>query len=157
MAPIRIAVQAEPFDAAAETERLLAGRADIGAVASFTGYCRDEGGRLAALELEHYPGMAEAEMGRVAADAARRWPLLGLTAIHRHGLIPPGGPIVLVLAASSHREAAFGAAEFVMDFLKTRAPFWKREHLRDGTLGPWVEAKDTDDRAADRWAAATSP
>jgi molybdopterin synthase catalytic subunit len=151
MTPV-IRIQPEPFDAAAEAARLTAGRADVGAVVSFTGLCRDEGGRLAALELEHYPGMAEDELGRVAEDALARWPLTGLVAIHRYGLIAPGEPIVLVIAASSHRVAAFEAAEFMMDYLKTRAPFWKKEHRKDGSSGDWVEAKATDDAAADRWA-----
>lgn len=146
-----IRIQAEPFDAAAETAALAAGRADIGAVVAFTGFCRDEGGRLTALELEHYPGMAEAELARIAAEAEARWPLLGLTVIHRFGKIRPGEEIVLVLAASAHRRAAFEAAEFLMDYLKTRAPFWKREHMADGTTGGWVEAKDADDAAMDRW------
>jgi molybdopterin synthase catalytic subunit len=146
-----IRIQAEGFDTAAETAALTAGRPDIGAVVAFTGFCRDEGGRLAALELEHYPGMAEAEIARIAAEAETRWPLLGLTVIHRFGQIRPGEEIVLVLAASTHRRAAFEAAEFLMDYLKTRAPFWKREHLRDGTMGPWVEAKDADDEALERW------
>jgi molybdopterin synthase catalytic subunit len=146
-----IRIQAEDFDAAAEVEALTAGRADIGAVATFTGLCRDEGGRLAALELEHYPGMAEEELGRVAEAAAARWPLQGVVVIHRFGRIPPGGRIVLVAAASAHRRAAFEAAEFLMDYLKTRAPFWKREHLADGTTGPWVDAKDEDDRTLERW------
>jgi len=146
-----IRIQAEPFDPAAETALLTGGRADIGAVAAFTGFCRDEGGRLSALELEHYPGMAEVEITRIAAEAETRWPLLGLTIIHRFGKIPPGDQIVLVLAASTHRRAAFEAAEFLMDYLKTRAPFWKREHLKDGTVGAWVEAKEVDDEAAERW------
>jgi molybdopterin synthase catalytic subunit len=146
-----IRIQAQSFDAAAETAALTGGRADVGAVVAFTGLCRDEGGRLAALELEHYPGMAEAEIARIAAQAERRWPLLGLTVVHRFGLIRPGEEIVLVLAASSHRRAAFEAAEFLMDYLKTHAPFWKREHLKDGTVGGWVEAKDLDDQAMARW------
>jgi molybdopterin synthase catalytic subunit len=146
-----IRIQAEPFDAAAATAALAQGRADIGAVVAFTGLCRDEGGRLAALELEHYPGMAEAEIGRIAAQAQTRWPLLGLTIIHRFGKIVPGEGIVLVLTASAHRQAAFEAASFLMDYLKTHAPFWKREHLKDGTIGAWVEAKEADDRAAERW------
>ncbi|NBJ13287.1 molybdenum cofactor biosynthesis protein MoaE [Microvirga arsenatis] len=146
-----IRIQAEPFDAAAETGLLTKGRGDIGAVVAFTGLCRDEDGRLAALELEHYPGMAEAEIGRIAAQAESRWPLLGLTVIHRFGRIAPGEEIVLVLAASAHRQAAFEAASFLMDYLKTRAPFWKREHLKDGTVGAWVEAKEADDRATQRW------
>jgi molybdopterin synthase catalytic subunit len=146
-----IRIQAGGFDAAAETEALTRGRADMGAVVAFTGFCRDEGGRLAALELEHYPGMAEAEIARIAQEAERRWPLLGLTVIHRVGKIRPGEGIVLVLAASAHRRAAFEAAEFLMDYLKTRAPFWKREHLKDGTTGGWVEAKTQDDEATERW------
>ena len=146
-----VRIQREDFDPAAEIEALTAGRADVGAVTSFVGLCRDEHGRLSALELEHYPGMAEAEVLRVAREAASRWPLLGLTVIHRYGLIRPGERIVLVAAASSHREAAFDAAGFLMDFLKTRAPFWKREHLAAGELGPWVEAKGSDDAAAARW------
>lgn len=149
MATIRI--QAEAFDTAAETAALAQGRGDIGAVVAFTGLCRDEDGRLSALELEHYPGMAEAEIARMAAQAETRWPLKGLTVIHRFGLIRPGESIVLVLAASAHRHAAFEAAEFLMDYLKTRAPFWKREHLADGTTGAWVEAKDADDAAMERW------
>lgn len=147
----RVRVQTEDFDSAAEVARLTAGRRDVGAGVTFTGLCRDEGGRLAALELEHYPGMAEAEIRRVAEEAARRWPLQGLTAIHRYGRIAPGQNIVLVVTASAHRRAAFEAGEFLMDYLKTRAPFWKREHLVDGTSGAWVEAKTDDDAAADRW------
>ena len=146
-----IRIQTQSFDAAAETAALTQGRPDVGAVVAFTGLCRDEGGKLTALELEHYPGMAEAEIARIAAQAESRWPLLGLTVVHRFGLIRPGEEIVLVLAASSHRREAFEAAEFLMDYLKTRAPFWKREHLKDGTVGGWVEAKDVDDRAAERW------
>ena len=148
---VTIRIQAEPFDAAAETTALTEGRADMGAVVAFTGLCRDEGGRLAALELEHYPGMAEAEIGRIADEAQTRWPLLGLTVIHRFGRIVPGDGIVLVVAASAHRQAAFEAASFLMDYLKTQAPFWKREHLKDGTVGAWVEAKKADDQPVDRW------
>lgn len=150
MTPV-IRVQPEDFDVAAEIAALTESRRDIGAVVAFTGLCRDEGGRLKALELEHYPDMAEEEMARVAAEAAGRWPLQGLLAIHRYGLIAPGGQIVLVAAASAHRQAAFAATDFMMDYLKTRAPFWKREHLADGTVGAWVEAKASDDTAASRW------
>lgn len=150
MTPL-IRIQREPFDAAAETRRLTEGRADIGGIVAFTGLCRDEGGRLSALELEHYPGMAEGEIAEVAAHAVARWPLMGLTAIHRYGQIRPGEDIVLVIAASAHRRAAFEAADFMMDYLKTRAPFWKREHLIDGTVGGWVEAKAEDEAAAARW------
>lgn len=150
MTPI-IRIQSEDFDLATELAKLSAGRRDIGAVVSFTGLCRDEGGTLSALELEHYPGMAEAEIARAATEAAARWPLLGLLAIHRYGLVRPGEQIVLVIAASAHRSAAFEAADFMMDYLKTRAPFWKREHLADGSVGGWVEAKREDDDAALRW------
>ena len=146
-----IRIQAEDFDIAAEMVRLTRGRRDIGAVVTFTGLCRDEDGRLSALELEHYPGMAEAEIARIAREAITRWPLTGLTAIHRHGKIVPGENIVLVVAASSHRQAAFEAASFVMDFLKTRAPFWKKEHPVDGSEGAWVDARSEDDSSAARW------
>ena len=147
-----VSIQAEPFDVAGELAALtrdLQGRA--GAIVTFTGLCRDEGGRLTALELEHYPGMAEAEIGRVVEAARGRWPLQGVRVIHRHGLVAPGDGIVLVVAASGHRIAAFEAASFLMDYLKTRAPFWKREHLADGTVGGWVEATAADDAAAGRW------
>jgi molybdopterin synthase catalytic subunit len=150
MTPI-ICIQREDFDAAAEVAALTVGRGDIGAVVTFTGLCRDEDGRLAALELEHYPGMAEAELTRVAEEAGARWPIVGATLIHRYGKIAPGDNIVLVVTASPHRRAAFEAAEFLMDFLKTRAPFWKREHLSDGSIGAWVEARSDDDTAAGRW------
>ena len=146
-----IRVQAEDFDAAAEIAALTKGRADIGAIVTFTGLCRDEGGALAALELEHYPGMAEAEIRRIACQAIERWPVQYLLAIHRVGKIAPGGNIVLVIAASPHREAAFSAASFLMDFLKTNAPFWKKEHLKDGTSGSWVDAKEKDSAATLRW------
>jgi molybdopterin synthase catalytic subunit len=146
-----IRVQTENFDAAAEASALTHGRTDIGALVSFVGLCRDEAGTLAALELEHYPDMAEAELARIADEAESRWPLLGLTILHRSGKILPGENIVLVLTASSHRQAAFAAAEFLMDFLKSRAPFWKKEHRADGTPGLWVEAKDADEAALARW------
>jgi molybdopterin synthase catalytic subunit len=146
-----VAIQSADFDVSQETETLTRGRHDIGAVVTFTGLCRDEAGQLAALELEHYPGMAEAEITRVAAEAEARWPLLGLRVIHRHGKIAPGAQIVLVVAAAAHRAAAFAAADFLMDFLKTRAPFWKKAHRTDGTSGDWVSAKDADDAAAARW------
>ena len=151
LSPIDVRIQAEDFDIAAETAALARGRTDVGAVVTFTGLCRGEGGQLAALELEHYPGMAEEEIRRVAEEACGRWPLQGVTVIHRHGRIAPGGQIVLVATASAHRAAAFAGADFIMDFLKTRAPFWKKEHGADGSEGDWVEAKETDDRAARRW------
>ncbi|QKC84577.1 molybdenum cofactor biosynthesis protein MoaE [Mesorhizobium sp. NZP2077] len=146
-----VRIQRQDFDVAAEITRLTQGRADIGAVVTFSGLCRDEQGSLSALELEHYPGMAEAEIGRIAAEAVQRWPLQGLTVIHRHGKIAPGENIVLVVAASAHRQAAFEAADFLMDYLKSRAPFWKKEHRVDGSEGGWVEAKEADIRAAGRW------
>jgi molybdopterin synthase catalytic subunit len=152
MANVR--VQREEFDAAAETALLARGRKDVGAIVSFVGYCRDEGGRLAALELEHYPGMAEEEMARVAREAESRWPLIGVTTIHRYGRITPGEQIVLVAVASAHRSEAFAAAEMLMDFLKTRAPFWKRALRADGAAEGWVDAKDEDDSSAARWSAA---
>lgn len=150
-----VRIQAEDFDVAAEIAALTRSRPNIGAVVTFSGLCRDENGALTALELEHYPGMAEAEIGRIAAEAARRWPLSGLLVIHRHGLIRPGENIVLVISASSHRQAAFEAASFLMDYLKTDAPFWKREHRADGTEGGWVEAREADDEARARWSVET--
>lgn len=146
-----VRVQREDFDVAAEIRKLSDGRGDTGAVVTFSGLCRDEDGTLAALELEHYPGMAEEEISRIAGQAIARWPLTGLTVIHRFGRIAPGANIVLVVAASAHRHAAFEAASFLMDYLKTSAPFWKKEHRTDGTAGDWVAAKDTDDAARERW------
>jgi molybdopterin synthase catalytic subunit len=151
---IRVRLQAEAFDTTLETARLGQSGQDIGAIVSFIGLCRSENGRLVALELDYYPGMAEAELTRVAQEAEARWPLDAITIIHRHGRITPGEGIVLVLAASRHRRAAFEAADFLMDYLKTRAPFWKKEHLAaggSGGSGGWVEAKDSDDNAAARW------
>jgi molybdopterin synthase catalytic subunit len=149
-----IRLQREAFDVAAEVERMTQRRTDIGAVVTFTGLCRaDENGKqIAALTLEHYPGMAEAQIGRHVEEAYARWPLLGVTVIHRHGRLVPGDVIVLVATASSHREAAFAAASFLMDYLKTRAPFWKQVETVAGTT--WVEAKASDDVAAERWSAA---
>jgi molybdopterin synthase catalytic subunit len=148
-----IRLQREVFDAAAEVAALTRERTDIGAVVMFTGVCRaDENGEaIAALTLEHYPDMAEAEIARHVEAAQARWALLGVTVIHRHGRITPGEPIVLVVTASSHRHGAFAAAEFLMDYLKTRAPFWKQVEKPTGPV--WVEAKATDDAAAERWAA----
>ena len=146
-----VRLQREPFDASAEAAKLARGREDIGALITFTGICRgtENGEPIAALTLEHYPDMAEAEITRHAAEAASRWPLLGLTVIHRYGRITPGENIVLVVTASSHREAAFAAAEFLMDYLKTRAPFWKQVETASGKT--WVAAKAADDTAAGRW------
>lgn len=146
-----VRIQRETFDAASEAAVLTSDRRDLGALVTFVGLCRDEGGRLSALELEHYPGMAETEIENVAAEALARWPISGVVAIHRVGVIRPGEPIVMVATASAHRSAAFAAAEFVMDFLKTHAPFWKREVLTDGSREQWVDAKDADDAAAARW------
>ena len=146
-----IRVQSEDFDISAEIVALSDGRSDVGAVVTFTGLCRDESGKLAALELEHYPGMAEAEIGRIADRAMRRWPLDGMTVIHRYGKILPGENIVLVVASSRHREAAFEGARFLMDFLKSNAPFWKREIDKDGKDGAWVDAREADDEALERW------
>ncbi len=146
-----VRVQTETFDLAALSREITAGRADIGAIVTFEGLCRDEGGTLAALEIEHYSGMADAEILRVAEEACRRWPLAGLIAVHRYGRIAPGDKIVGVVAASAHRAGAFAAADFLMDYLKTSAPFWKKEVFVDGTSGEWVAAKDTDDAAVERW------
>lgn len=142
-------LQSEAFDAAAEQSALIGSSTDLGAAVAFTGLVRaDEG--LVALTLEHYPAMTLARMQAIAADAARRWPDTIGTIIHRHGRLLPGDAIVLVSAASPHRANAFAAAHFLMDWLKTQAPFWKREEWADGTAR-WVEAKTSDDAAADRW------
>jgi molybdopterin synthase catalytic subunit len=148
-----VRLQREAFEVAAEVERMTDGRTDIGAVVTFTGLCRaDENGKpIAALTLEHYPGMAEAEIARHVEEANARWPLFGVTVVHRYGRIEPGEVIVLVATASSHREAAFAAASFLMDYLKTRAPFWKQVETVAGTT--WVDAKAADDAAAERWSA----
>ncbi|MEI6486893.1 MAG: molybdenum cofactor biosynthesis protein MoaE [Sphingomonadales bacterium] len=144
-------VQPGPFDAAAEQAALLAGRSDLGAAVSFTGLVRADDG-LVALTLEHYPAMTLAQMQAIAATAAARWPGITGSIIHRHGRLVPGEPVVLVVTASPHRGDAFAAAEFLMDWLKTKAPFWKREEWADGTTR-WVEAKAHDDAAAARWQA----
>ena len=146
-----IRIQQADFDVAAEIAALTRGRNDVGAVVSFSGICRgsENGEPIAALTLEHYPGMAEAEIKRHADEAISRWPLTGLTVVHRVGRIKPGENIVLVLAASPHRQAAFQAAEFLMDYLKANAPFWKREESRNGTS--WIAARGHDDAAAARW------
>jgi len=148
---VKIQVQQADFDINAEIRQLSAGQNNIGAVVNFVGVCRDENGSLAALELEHYPGMVEAEIGRIAGEAIERWELCGLVVIHRIGKIIPGENIVLVIAASKHRQAAFEGANYLMDFLKTRAPFWKKEHLTDGSEGKWVSARESDDEALAKW------
>ncbi len=146
-----VRIQREDFDPVAEADVLTCGRTDVGAIVTFTGLCRDDGGTLNALELEHYPGMAESQLTRIAEEARARWPVQGIVVLHRYGMVAPGERIVFVAVSGSHRGEAFHAAEFLMDYLKTSAPFWKRVHLRDGTSGGWVEAKDADDSAAERW------
>jgi molybdopterin synthase catalytic subunit len=145
-------VQTADFDAGAEIARLTAGRIDIGAVVTFTGIMRgDSAGRaIASMLLEHYPGMTESELARVEAEAHGRWPLQASLIVHRVGTLKPGDNIVLVVTASPHRQAAFNAAEFLMDYLKTSAPFWKKEIAADGQAA-WVEARHSDDLAVDRW------
>ena len=153
MSAVTIRIQQEDFDIAREIAALTASRTDIGAVVSFSGICRggEDAGDTAALTLEHYPGMAEAEITRHAEDAMARWPLTGLTVSHRVGRLEPGDNIMVVLTASAHRQAAFQAAEFLMDYLKAHAPFWKREDTASGSTG-WIEANAADDAAAARWA-----
>ena len=143
-----VRVQEAPFDVAAEIAALTDGRADVGGLGCFVGLVR--GGGVAALKLEHFPGMTERAMAAIAAEAVARWSLLGCTLVHRVGQLAPGEPIVLVLAASAHRQAALDATGFLIDWLKTRAPFWKKEHGTDGRAA-WVEARETDDQAAARW------
>lgn len=149
--PIYISVQKEDFDLTVEQAKLQAMATNVGAVVSFCGLCRDENGRLSALELEHYPGMAEKQIERIAKEAATRFSVKAIRVIHRFGLIKPNEHIVLVMTASSHRNAAFQAADFLMDYMKTDAAFWKREYLVDGTVGEWVEAKDSDTHSQERW------
>jgi molybdopterin synthase catalytic subunit len=155
MTPVTIRIQTEPFDLVAETRALRAGRLDVGAIVSFIGLCRDhhpgacDPGHVQAMELEHYPGMTERAIGDMVQAAQSRWPLLGVTVIHRVGRLLPGDDIVLVLVASSHRAAAFAACEFLMDYLKTQAPFWKKETTPQG--GQWVDARESDDAALRRW------
>ncbi|MFT6773284.1 MAG: molybdopterin synthase catalytic subunit [Paracoccaceae bacterium] len=152
--PIRVLVQTGDFDISAELDVMTQGRADIGAIATFTGLVRDlakadAGAPVSAMELEHYPGMTERSLTAIAQDAAARWPLQAITVIHRFGPLAPGDRIVLVACASPHRKAAFESAEFIMDYLKTKAPFWKKETTPDGAH--WVDARDADDAAAARW------
>jgi molybdopterin synthase catalytic subunit len=150
-ANVTIRIQQADFDIGREISLLRKGQTDIGAVVSFSGICRGSEGEkpIAALTLEHYPGMAEAEIARHVETAMSRWPLSAVSVIHRVGRITPGENIVLVLTASEHRQAAFSAAEFLMDYLKANAPFWKREESADGTS--WIEARFHDDEAAARW------
>ncbi len=148
----RILVQTAAFDTGAELARLTAGRNDIGGIGCFVGTVRDTaaGRPIAALTLEHYPAMTERALAGIAAEAERRWDLLGCTVIHRVGRLLPGAPIVLVLAASAHRQAALEATAFLIDWLKTKAPFWKKEERADGAAA-WVEAREADTYAAERW------
>ncbi|HLF21494.1 MAG TPA: molybdenum cofactor biosynthesis protein MoaE [Aestuariivirga sp.] len=146
-----IRVQSEPFDVGAELARLKAGNRDIGGTAMFVGTVRDVSDRakIGAMTLEHYPGMTEKALQDIEAEARRRWPLDASLIVHRYGRLEPGDDIVLVIAASAHREAALAACHFLIDWLKTKAPFWK---LEEGPQGAhWVEAKDSDDGAAARW------
>lgn len=147
-----IRVQTEDFDVGAEIRELVGDRTDIGAIVTFTGTVRGTaGGRpITTMELEYYPGMTEAELARVEAEANARWQLQASLIVHRHGKLKPGDNIVLVVAASPHRHAAFDAASFLMDYLKTRAPFWKKETFTDGS-GGWVDARESDDAARERW------
>jgi molybdopterin synthase catalytic subunit len=144
-----IRVQQEDFDIGAEIAALKAGRNDIGAIVSFIGTVRDRQGAVEEMTLEHYPGMTEQELQRIEAEACARWKLQASLIVHRTGTLKPGDNIVLVVTASEHREAAFDAAKFLMDYLKTAAPLWKRESGPGGTR--WVEAEAKDDTAASRW------
>ncbi len=146
-----IRVQAEPFEPGAELARFARGRVDVGGVASFVGLVRDEhaGEPVTAMTLEHYPGMTERELAAIEAEARHRWPLLDSLVVHRYGRMLPGEPIVLVATASAHRHAALEACAFLIDWLKTRAPFWKLEETPAGAR--WVEARAGDDAAAARW------
>lgn len=147
-------VQREDFDVGAELDALVAGRTDVGAVVSFTGLVRDAAGTLTAMELEHYPGMTEKALAAIEAEARARWSLQACLIVHRVGPLPPGARIMMVATASPHRAAAFAAAEFLMDYLKSRAPFWKKETCAAGST--WVAAKDDDEAALARWAARSS-
>lgn len=144
-----ISVQADDFDITAEINELKAGRVDIGAIVTFTGTVRDLDGSLTSMTLEHYPGMTERELQAVADEAEARWPLQACRVIHRFGTLSPGENIVLVITMSAHRHAAFQAADFLMDFLKSRAPFWKKEETGEGAT--WVDARESDELALKRW------
>jgi molybdopterin synthase catalytic subunit len=148
---MKIVVQSDVFDLGVEVAAISQARTDIGAIASFVGLARDmnEGSGVAAMTLEHYPGMTEKALARLVDEACARWTLLDVTVIHRVGRLLPGDPIVMVAVASSHRGEAFAACEFIMDFLKTQAPFWKKEETPEGER--WVVARASDDAAAARW------
>jgi molybdopterin synthase catalytic subunit len=146
-----VRVQSSPFDPGVEVNALHAANVGIGAVVSFVGYVRDfnEGREVSGMFLEHYPGMTEKALEKIVVEAGQRWPLLRLEVVHRVGALEPGEPIVFVGVASAHRQAAFEACDFVMDYLKTRAPFWKKEITSDGPK--WVEGRESDKAAAGRW------
>lgn len=144
-----IRIQTEPFDPGAELTAFSRGLEATGAVVSFTGVVRDENGTLASMEIEHYPGMTERAIGTILDEARKRWALTGALVIHRHGPLSPGEPIMMVATASAHRADAFAAADFLMDYLKSRAPFWKKETGAGGTS--WVAAKNEDEDALSRW------
>ena len=146
---MRVSVQDAAFDAGAEANAFTAGLSGAGAVVTFTGIVRDNAGTLAAMEIEHYPGMTERAISAMMAEAAARWQLADALVIHRHGRLAANEPIMMVATASTHRADAFAAAEFLMDYLKSRAPFWKKEIGRDGAT--WVAAKDSDEAALKRW------
>ncbi|MDP3124635.1 MAG: molybdopterin synthase catalytic subunit MoaE [Thiobacillus sp.] len=148
---MKVMVQSEPFDLGAEVAAISQKRTDIGAIASFVGLARDsnDGSGVQAMALEHYPGMTEKALVTLVDEACARWTLLDVTVIHRVGRLLPGDPIVLVAVASIHRGEAFAACEFIMDALKTRAPFWKKEETPEGER--WVDARSSDDSAAARW------
>ncbi|MHA6263329.1 molybdenum cofactor biosynthesis protein MoaE [Arenibacterium sp. CAU 1754] len=147
---MRIVVQEEPFDFGAEASGFASGKTDMGAVVTFTGIVRDlAGGDLNVMEIEHYPGMTESALSAIAAEAQDRWKLGDVLVIHRYGQLTPGEQIMMVATASRHRKDAFEAAEFLMDYLKSRAPFWKKEFTDSGA--GWVAAKDEDEAALDRW------
>jgi molybdopterin synthase catalytic subunit len=147
--PALVRLQTGAFDPGAETNAFTAAQDGAGAIVTFTGIVRDNGGRLAAMEIEHYPGMTERAIAAMVAQAQDRWPLTGALVIHRHGRLQAGAPIMMVATASAHRAAAFAAADFLMDYLKSRAPFWKKEIGPDGAV--WVAAKDDDEAALARW------
>jgi molybdopterin synthase catalytic subunit len=146
---MRIAVQSEPFDLGNEVAAFTSGVRGAGAVVSFTGLVRDEGGKLAGMEIEHYPGMTEKAIAGIVEEAVRRWALVDALVIHRYGTLGPGEAIMMVATAAVHRGDAFAAAEYLMDYLKSRAPFWKKELSGDGAS--WVAAKDADEDALKRW------
>lgn len=144
-----VRLQAAPFDYGAECTAFARAAVGAGAVVTFLGVVRDDGGRLARMEIEHYPGMTEKALAAIGAEAAGRWPLTRWLILHRHGPMTPGEPIMMVATAARHRQAAFAAAEFLMDYLKSRAPFWKKEFGADGAA--WVAARDEDETALKRW------